>query len=316
MKRSIETKKEISLNRKLGYLFINPKKKSLNSNNQLWVASDVNGHKATNLTGRDTLLNVLPNQSPLSSVRWSPLSDLQTDANYFQSSNDQKRAVILMGHSCVTWSNFKGNRASYRWGWPIETRWNWDFQRNFSRETRQENFGARTREMFGYTGVSNKGGEVDLESGETLYPGLSYGENQLRWGFIRKVYGILAAQIVLTTIVSSVTVLYSPINDLLRGNSGLLLFLCFLPLICKLVIDSFPNRCRKVLVYLFVNRIRFVFKLTGWIHFVISLDRNLGCRLRNYGHRCCCCLLRSTSLFLVEGQFDDGMLLFVDFRIL
>ncbi|KAG6593926.1 BI1-like protein [Cucurbita pepo subsp. pepo] len=85
--------------------------------------------------------------------------------------------------------------------------------------------------MYGYTGVSNKGGEVDLESGETLYPGLSYGENQLRWGFIRKVYGILAAQIVLTTLVSSVTVLYSPINDLLRGNSGLLLFLCFLPLI-------------------------------------------------------------------------------------
>ena len=103
----------------------------------------------------------------------------------------------------------------------------------FSRENLQENFRARTREMFGYTGVSNKGGEVDLESGETLYPGLSYGENQLRWGFIRKVYGILAAQIVLTTIVSSVTVLYAPINDLLRGNSGLLLFLCFLPLFCK-----------------------------------------------------------------------------------
>lgn len=77
--------------------------------------------------------------------------------------------------------------------------------------------------MFGYTGVSNKGGEVDIESGETLYPGLSYGENQLRWGFIRKVYGILAAQIVLTTIVSSVTVLYSPINDLLRG---ILAFFC------------------------------------------------------------------------------------------
>ncbi|XP_059434484.1 BI1-like protein [Corylus avellana] len=84
----------------------------------------------------------------------------------------------------------------------------------------------------GYAGVTSKGGEeVDLESGETLYPGLSYGENQLRWGFIRKVYGILAAQLVLTTLVTFVTVLYSPINDLLRGNSGLLLFLMFLPLI-------------------------------------------------------------------------------------
>lgn len=87
--------------------------------------------------------------------------------------------------------------------------------------------------MHGYAGVSTKsGGEVDLESGETLYPGLSYGENQLRWGFIRKVYGILAAQLVLTTIVSAVTVLHHPLNDLLRGNSGLLLFLVFLPLLC------------------------------------------------------------------------------------
>ncbi|KAK2982251.1 hypothetical protein RJ640_016381 [Escallonia rubra] len=70
----------------------------------------------------------------------------------------------------------------------------------------------------------------DIEEG-TLYPGIGYGENQLRWGFIRKVYGILAAQMVLTTVVSSVTVLYRPVNDLLRGNSGLLLFLLFLPLV-------------------------------------------------------------------------------------
>ncbi|KAL9320914.1 hypothetical protein ACSQ67_012753 [Phaseolus vulgaris] len=75
--------------------------------------------------------------------------------------------------------------------------------------------------------------EFDLESGETLYPGLSLGENQLRWGFIRKVYGILSAQIVLTTLVSLITVFYSPINDLLKGNSTLLLVLVFLPFICK-----------------------------------------------------------------------------------
>ncbi|XP_028065949.1 BI1-like protein [Camellia sinensis] len=70
----------------------------------------------------------------------------------------------------------------------------------------------------------------DIEEG-TLYPGLGYGENQLRWGFIRKVYGILAAQLVLTTVVSSITVLYPPVTDLLKGNSGLFLFLLFLPLI-------------------------------------------------------------------------------------
>lgn len=84
--------------------------------------------------------------------------------------------------------------------------------------------------MYGFTSVSSKE-EVDLEAGGTLYPGLSFAENQLRWGFIRKVYGILSAQIVLTTIVSSVTVLYTPINDLLRGNSAVLLFFLILPFV-------------------------------------------------------------------------------------
>ncbi|KAK2447714.1 BI1-like protein [Trifolium repens] len=82
----------------------------------------------------------------------------------------------------------------------------------------------------GYTNVKHDE-EFDIESGETLYPGLSLGENQLRWGFIRKVYGILSAQILLTTIVSVITVFYAPLNLLLRGNSPLLLFLVFLPFI-------------------------------------------------------------------------------------
>ena len=93
--------------------------------------------------------------------------------------------------------------------------------------------------MYGYERVSStsasKADEIDLESGETLYPGLSYGENQLRWGFIRKVYGILAAQLVLTTVVSAFVVLSAPVNELLRGNSGLLLFLCVVPFICKVL---------------------------------------------------------------------------------
>ncbi|CAA6663559.1 unnamed protein product [Spirodela intermedia] len=50
--------------------------------------------------------------------------------------------------------------------------------------------------MYGFSSVEK--GDYDLESGG-LYPGISHGENQLRWGFVRKVYGILAAQIVLTT---------------------------------------------------------------------------------------------------------------------
>ncbi|KAL2923952.1 BI1-like protein [Bienertia sinuspersici] len=78
-----------------------------------------------------------------------------------------------------------------------------------------------------YSNLELKG---DIEEG-TLYPGLGYGENQLRWGFIRKVYGILSAQIVLTTLVSLLTVLYTPINETLRGNSALLLFFSIMPLV-------------------------------------------------------------------------------------
>ncbi|XP_011090832.1 BI1-like protein [Sesamum indicum] len=92
--------------------------------------------------------------------------------------------------------------------------------------------------MFNYTSVSSgggaaemKGGEFDIESGDMLYPGIGHGENQLRWGFIRKVYGILSAQILVTTAVSAVTVLYAPVNDLLRSSPGLLLFLVFTPFI-------------------------------------------------------------------------------------
>ncbi|KAL3505829.1 hypothetical protein ACH5RR_031211 [Cinchona calisaya] len=84
-----------------------------------------------------------------------------------------------------------------------------------------------------YGGKSSKDDyAVDLEAGgDLLYPGIGNGENQLRWGFIRKVYGILAAQIVLTTLVSALIVLYDPINQLLRGNSILLLFLCIVPFV-------------------------------------------------------------------------------------
>lgn len=89
--------------------------------------------------------------------------------------------------------------------------------------------------MYEFTSLRTKDSEkeVDLEAGngETLYPGLGLGENQLRWGLIRKVYGILAVQLVLTTIVSAVTVLYAPVNSLLGDSPGLLLLLCIVPFI-------------------------------------------------------------------------------------
>jgi protein lifeguard len=74
---------------------------------------------------------------------------------------------------------------------------------------------------------------VDLEAGESslLYPGISRGENELRWGFVRKVYGILCAQILLTTAVSAAVVFSPGLNSFLL-NSPAALAVIVLPLIC------------------------------------------------------------------------------------
>lgn len=89
----------------------------------------------------------------------------------------------------------------------------------------------------------------DIEEG-TLYPGLGHGENQLRWGFIRKVYGILSAQIVLTTLVSLLTVLYSPINETLRGNSALFLFFVFMPFVLLWPLYHYQQKHPQNLIFL------------------------------------------------------------------
>ncbi|KAG6428080.1 hypothetical protein SASPL_112329 [Salvia splendens] len=108
--------------------------------------------------------------------------------------------------------------------------------------------------MHTYTAVStadaHKVGDIDIESGERLYPGIGHGENLLRWGFIRKVYGILAAQILVTTAVTAATVLYAPINDLLRANSGLLLFLVFTPFILLWPLHIYRQKHPLNLVFL------------------------------------------------------------------
>jgi hypothetical protein len=105
--------------------------------------------------------------------------------------------------------------------------------------------------MFEFTRINTKSEDIDLEQGgTTLYPGISHGENVLRWGFIRKVYGILAAQMVLTTLVSFATVLYAPVNEMLRGNSGLLLFMVFLPFILLWPLHVYQQKHPLNLVFL------------------------------------------------------------------
>ncbi|XP_024397402.1 BI1-like protein [Physcomitrium patens] len=75
----------------------------------------------------------------------------------------------------------------------------------------------------------------DLEAGfggsSMLYPGISADENTLRWGFIRKVYGILSVQILLTTIVAGSVVYFEGLKTFFQQTPGLVLFLAFVPLI-------------------------------------------------------------------------------------
>lgn len=78
----------------------------------------------------------------------------------------------------------------------------------------------------------------DLEAGfggsSMLYPGISADENTLRWGFIRKVYGILSVQILLTTIVAGSVVYFEGLKTFFQQTPGLVLFLAFVPLIGEL----------------------------------------------------------------------------------
>ncbi|WOL16398.1 BI1-like protein [Canna indica] len=93
---------------------------------------------------------------------------------------------------------------------------------------------------------------ADLEAGwGPLHPGLSRGENELRWGFIRKVYGILATQILLTTAVSAATVLHPPISDALASSPGLALALAVLPLI--LICPMYHYRQKHPLNFVFLG---------------------------------------------------------------
>ncbi|EFN57628.1 hypothetical protein CHLNCDRAFT_59619 [Chlorella variabilis] len=65
------------------------------------------------------------------------------------------------------------------------------------------------------------GGGQDVETGMPLYPGADSLDNALRWGFIRKVYGIIAVQLVLTTMVAATVVMNASVQHFLLQNFGI-----------------------------------------------------------------------------------------------
>lgn len=65
-----------------------------------------------------------------------------------------------------------------------------------------------------YQNVKGQPVDVDIESGDTLFPGLPVSENERRWGFIQKVYGIVGAQLLLTAVVGSCFALIEPVRNL------------------------------------------------------------------------------------------------------
>lgn len=110
----------------------------------------------------------------------------------------------------------------------------------FHRRTFTEQLWAM-KKLYGYASVNMShvdratGKDIDLEMGDgdaaRLYPELSYGENQLWWSFIHKVYRILSAQLLFITLISASVVLNPPVNTLLTGSPRLLLFFCITPFV-------------------------------------------------------------------------------------
>jgi FtsH-binding integral membrane protein len=97
----------------------------------------------------------------------------------------------------------------------------------------------------------------DIEKGfgqsTALYPGIAADENKLRWGFIRKVYGILSVQFVLTTVVAGLVVLSASVNQFFQSNPASVLVLAFLPLVlmCPLYAYQQSHPLNLILLGLF-----------------------------------------------------------------
>jgi len=64
-----------------------------------------------------------------------------------------------------------------------------------------------------------------------LVPGMTKTENMLRWGFIKKVYAIIACQVLLTSVVASVIYLVHPIQNFVLSSPSFQITFAILPLV-------------------------------------------------------------------------------------
>eukprot|EP00850_Spirogloea_muscicola_P011704 SM000073S21480 [mRNA] locus=s73:517192:519727:+ [translate_table: standard] len=81
------------------------------------------------------------------------------------------------------------------------------------------------------------GGLADLELGsgsDMLYPGIGMTDNTLRWGFIRKVYGIICTQLLTTIAVASLINSAKPIQEFVLTNQALLFVALILPFVAMI----------------------------------------------------------------------------------
>lgn len=118
---------------------------------------------------------------------------------------------------------------------------------------RASNMGVGDFKMSDLTGGVKTEKFDDLEAGfgGRLYPGIGADENTLRWGFIRKVYGILSVQILLTTLVAGSVVYFEGLKTFFQQTPGLVLFLAFVPLLSKLLYTLYLSfHQRDGLIYL------------------------------------------------------------------
>lgn len=81
----------------------------------------------------------------------------------------------------------------------------------------------------------------DVESLEDvpLVPGIGKTENMLRWGFIKKVYGIIACQLLLTAIVAAIIYTVQPVQNFVLGSVAFQITFAVLPLIGELFLWHF-----------------------------------------------------------------------------